>query len=150
MLFQRINRSDPEKVFLVVKAGEDLKSGRPVCMHFSGTDDGLVGWLANAASDVSAVVGIADADITSGEYGLVQCYGYRSAAKAICASNFTIANLAIMVPHSTGSGLLSMSASIGASTVAQPSFIAAVSASSVSSDVSATGGTDLPVFIRCM
>ena len=150
MLLQRINRSDPEKVFIVVKAGEDLKSGRPVCMHFSGTDDGLVGWLANAATDVSAVVGIADADITSGDYGLVQCYGFRSAAIAVCASNFTIANLAILVPVSVGSGMLSMSASLGASIIAQPSFIAAVSASSLSSDVSVTGGTDLPVFIRCM
>ena len=113
MLFQRINRSDPEKVFMVVKAGEALLAGRPVALHFTGTDDGLLGFLANAASDATAVVGLADAAIASGEYGLVQCYGFRLTAQVQGGSDFDPLAHDILAVMSESSGGLSQSVSIG-------------------------------------
>ena len=146
MLFQRINRSDPEKIFMVTKAGEALLAGRPVALHFSGTDDGLIGWLADAAADGSAVVGIADAAIASGEYGLVQIYGFRSSAKVLGASNFSVTQHDILCVMSASSGGLSQSVSIGAATAMAPMFIAAGSASSALS----AAYRDMAIFIRCL
>jgi hypothetical protein len=146
MLFSRINRTDPEKVFISVKAGEALLKGRPVCLHFSGTDDGKVGYLADAAPDAACVVGIADTAIASGDYGLVQCYGYRSDAVMVLGTSCGVDSFAILCVISESSGGLSMSVAAGAATAMNPMF---VFANSVSKTVTATlwaGG----VFIRCM
>jgi len=130
MLFQRINRSDPEKVFMVVKAGEALLADRPVAVRFNGTDDGLAALRADAANQATAVIGLADAAISSGEYGLVQCYGFRSAAKITNASNIAAGGVgAVFNVASQLSGHLSLSVSIGAATA---------------------GAQDCAVFIRCM
>ena len=149
MLFQRINRSDPEKIFVVVKAGENLLSGRPVCLHFDGTDDGLDAFLANATADLSMVIGIADAAIASGEYGLVQVYGYRSSAVVHIKSDFDVDNHAVMAAASALSGYLSLQASIGAQTAAVPWFVCAVSAS-IASTTTTSDTSTAPVFIRCL
>jgi len=149
MLLQRINRSDPEKVFVVVKAGEALKSGRPVCLHFDGTDDGLDAFLANAAEDATTVIGLADADIASGEYGLVQAYGYRSSAVVHANSDLSVDNHAVMAVASALSGYLSLSASLGAQTALAPMFVCAVSAS-IADTTTTSDTTTAPVFIRCL
>jgi hypothetical protein len=146
MLFSRINRSDPEKIFMSVKAGEALLAGRPVCLHFNGTDDGKVGYLADAATDGTLVVGLADKAIPSGDYGLVQCYGYRGDAQVVNASDAALDCGAILAVGSGSSGHLYMSVSVGAATAAQPPFVLAGSASkTTSTTLYATG-----VFIRCM
>jgi hypothetical protein len=146
MLFTRLNRTDPEKVFMNVKAGEALLIGRPVALHFSGTDDGKAGYLADAATDGTLVVGLADKAIASGAYGLVQCYGYRSDAQIINASDAAANCGAIMAIGSASSGHLYMSVSVGAATADQPAFVLALSASKTTSTTLYTGG----VFIRCM
>lgn len=149
MLMQRINRSDPEKIFCVVKAGEALKSGRPVCLHFDGTDDGLDAFLANAAADATTVIGLADADIASGEYGLVQVYGYRSSAVVHAKSDLSVDNHAIMAVASALSGYLSLSVSVGAQSALPGMFICAVSAS-IADTTTTSDTTTAPVFIRCL
>jgi hypothetical protein len=149
MLFSRINKTDPEKVCAVVQAGEALLAGRPVCYHWTGTSDGKIGWLADAATDATMTIGLADAAIAINAYGLVQVYGYRSDAQLLCASNVATNCGAILAVGSASSGYLYMSASVGAATALQPNFVLAMSASSTSTDISATlftGG----VFIRCM
>jgi len=146
MIFTRINRTDPEKIWMCVKAGEALLLGRPVALHFNGTDDGKVGYLADAATDGTLVVGLANAAIASGDYGLVQCYGYRSDAQVINASDAAADCGAIMAVGSASSGYLYMSASVGAATAVQPPFVLALSASKTTSTTLYTGG----VFIRCM
>ncbi|HBH13814.1 MAG TPA: hypothetical protein DDX29_12005 [Clostridiales bacterium] len=146
MLFSRLNRTDPEKVFISVKAGEALLIGRPVCLHFNGTDDGKVGYLADAATDGTLVVGLADKAIASGSYGLVQCYGYRSDAQIINASDAAADCGAVMAVGSASSGHLYMSVSVGAASGIQPNFVLALSASKTTSTTLYTGG----VFIRCM
>lgn len=146
MLFSRINRSNPEKIYLVVKAEEALLKGRPVCMHFTGTDDGLLAATANAATDATMVVGLADAAIASGDYGLVQCYGYRSDAQCINGSDAAAACGAIMAVGSASSGYLYMSVSLGAATAIQPAFVMANTASKTTSATL----YEQSVFIRCM
>jgi hypothetical protein len=146
MIFTRINRNDPEKIWMCVKAGEALLIGRPVALHFNGTDDGKVGYLADAATDATLVVGLADKAIASGDYGLVQCYGYRSDAQVINASDAAADCGAIMAVGSASSGYLYMSVSLGAATALQPNFVLALSASKTTSTTLYTGG----VFIRCM
>jgi hypothetical protein len=146
MLFPRLNRTEPEKIWMCVKAGEALLVGRPVALHFNGTDDGKVGYLADAATDGTIVVGLADKAIASGEYGLVQCYGYRSDAQIINASDAAADCGAALAVGSASSGYLYMIASVGAASAVQPQFVLALSASKTTSTTLYTGG----VFIRCM
>jgi hypothetical protein len=145
MLFSRINKTDPEKVFIVVKAGEALIQGKPVCYHFSGTDDGKLGYLANAAADHSTVCGIADAAIPSGSYGLVQCYGYRSDAYVILATSQNTNVGGQLDITSLSSGALYLLSSVGAAGDPFVPFVLAISASSTT-----CAETPMGVFIRCM
>src|SRR5437867_8105326 len=80
-VFQRVNRSDPERVFIVVLSNE------------TNVADDCCAWETASASidgvkvrqpDTGVLfgfVGVADAAITSGNYGLVQVYGYRSTSR---------------------------------------------------------------------
>ena len=148
MLFQRINRSDPEKIFMVVKAQQALLVDRPVTLAFTGTDDGLGARTCDSAVEISAVIGIADASIaTVGDYGLVQVYGFRSSAVCIAATSIAAGGTGcVYVPVHDSSGILSQSISIGASVAALPNFVAANSASTTTFGAS----SGMAVFIRCL
>lgn len=146
MLFQRINRSDPEKVFLVVKAGENLLVGRPVCFHFTGTDDGLNAMRCDAAVQCAMGIGIADADIASGAYGLVQCYGFRSDVYTVNASTESNNSAGMYGLDSASSGhLVQISSSMGELTQL-PNFMGAHSISLASTNAVRLTG----IFIRCL
>lgn len=145
MLFSRINKTDPEKVFVVVKAGEALCQGKPVTYHFSGTDDGKLAYRSDAATDHSLCVGLADAAIASGAYGLVQCYGFRSDAYVILATSQAANAGGVLDVASLSSGALSLLVAAGAAGVAFTPFTLALSASSTTCAESAMG-----VFIQCM
>uniref|UniRef100_A0A6M3KZA6 Uncharacterized protein n=1 Tax=viral metagenome TaxID=1070528 RepID=A0A6M3KZA6_9ZZZZ len=146
MLFQRINRSDPEKVFLVVKAGEALLKSRPVCLHFDGTDDGLDAFTVDAEVDTGYTVGIADADIASGDYGLVQCYGFRSDVYTINGSTESNNSAGMYGLDSASSGHLKQISSSMGELTQLPNFMGAHSISlATTSAVRLTG-----IFIRCM
>ena len=87
MLFQRIKRSDPEKIFIVVKnswTSASIANGYVVQWDFNVDIDGVgvtrpTGMATNLGN---ACAGVAVETIASGEYGLVQVYGYHSAVKA--------------------------------------------------------------------
>ena len=86
MLFQRVKRSDPEKIFIVVKnsySTADLSNGQAVIWDF-GTDVDGVGVTmptARATNAGVAIAGVAAQAIVAGDYGLVQVYGYHSAVR---------------------------------------------------------------------
>jgi hypothetical protein len=92
MLFQRINRTDPEKIFIVVKnswSTASLTNGQAVNWDFLTDSDG-VGVsrpTARATNAGVAVAGIAAETIASGEYGLLQVYGYHSAVRSRSATS---------------------------------------------------------------
>ena len=87
MLFQRINRANPEKIFVVAKnsySTASLTNGQPVIWDWTTDIDGVGVTLATATENVSQgtdVAGIAAETITAGEYGLIQVYGYHSAVR---------------------------------------------------------------------
>lgn len=86
MLFQRISRTNPEKIFIVVKnsySTASLTNGCPVIWDWTTDCDGVGVTLATATENVSAgqdVAGVAAETIAAGDYGLVQVYGYHSSA----------------------------------------------------------------------
>ena len=99
MLFRRINRSDPEKVFVVVMNGystASLQNGYVVEWDFTTLVDGL-GVTQPTATTVSlgnAAAGVAVETIAHNAYGLVQVYGYHAAVHARkCTSATTSTDL---------------------------------------------------------
>ncbi len=87
MLFSRINRTNPEKIFIVAKNSyttASLTNGQVVIWDWTTDKDGVGVTLATATENVSAgqdVAGVAVETIAAGEYGLLQVYGYHSAAR---------------------------------------------------------------------
>jgi len=87
MLFQRVNRTNPEKVFIVAKnsySTASLTNGQAVIWDWTTDVDGVGVTLATATENVSCgidVAGIAAETIAAGSYGLLQVYGYHSAVR---------------------------------------------------------------------
>ena len=87
MLWQRINRSNPEKVFVVAYNSYStaaITNGQGVNWDFITDIDGVGVTipLARATNGGIAAAGVvASASISSGDYGLIQVYGYHSAVR---------------------------------------------------------------------
>jgi hypothetical protein len=86
MLFQRINRSNPEKIFIVAKnsySTASLTNGQAVIWDFATDADGVgvTRPSARATNAGIAVAGVASETIAAGDYGLLQVYGYHSAVR---------------------------------------------------------------------
>lgn len=87
MLFQRINRTNPEKVFIVARnsySSASLTNGQAVIWDWTTDCDGVGVTVATATTNVSGgqdVAGVAVETIASGDYGLLQVYGYHSATR---------------------------------------------------------------------
>lgn len=82
MYFQRLNRSDSDKVFIRVKnaySSASLTSGQAVCFAYNGTEDG-VAVTRPATSILNHLAGVVKGTIAYGAYGDVQAYGYNSDA----------------------------------------------------------------------
>ena len=86
MLFKRINRTEAEKIFIVVQnvSGGTLTSGYSCCFDLTAPDGVRV--TQPATGFLQAFAGVADADIADDGYGLVQVYGYRSSAYILRSS----------------------------------------------------------------
>jgi len=146
MLFARINREEPERVCLIVKAAEALLDGRPVCYHFDGIGDGKDAYLANEAVDGTKTIGLADEAIASGVYGKVLVYGLKTNAQILGDSDFAANCGAVLNVASGSSGHLVMSESVGAATAMQPTFVYGHSASLTSSAALRAAG----VYVRAL
>lgn len=99
MLIQRINRTDPEKVFIVgynSYATAALSNGQAVIWDFATDADGIgvTRPSARATNAGVAVAGIVAEAIASGEYGLIQVYGYHSAVRVRQDTASAAANVA--------------------------------------------------------
>jgi len=86
MLFQRINRSDPEKIFVVAKnsySTGSLTNGQAVIWDYTTDCDGVgvTKPAAIAATGGFPAAGVAAETIAAGSYGLIQVYGYHSATR---------------------------------------------------------------------
>ncbi len=78
MLFQRVNRTDQEKVFVVVTnaQGATLTTGLPVAWATGASNDGKLVVKADAAADYRGFIGIAVQDIANNDEGRVQIGGF--------------------------------------------------------------------------
>ena len=84
MLFKRISRSDPERVFIVCKNGystASLTNGQAVMWDLGDADGVSVTKCSAAFKRMSAFAGVVAETIAAGEYGLLQVYGYHSAVR---------------------------------------------------------------------
>lgn len=87
MLFQRVNRSDPEKIFIVVKnsySTASLTEGQVAQWDYATDADGVgvTKPVARGTAHVGSVAaGIVAETIAHNSYGLVQVYGYHSAVR---------------------------------------------------------------------
>ncbi len=79
MLFQQLNRSDPEKIFLIGRAEAGaLVVDQLVCWDMTGI---TANQIATASTGILGLVaGVLPAAIASSAYGLVQAYGYYPTA----------------------------------------------------------------------
>ena len=148
MIIKRLNRSDPERVFVVA-----------LCNEANSADDAVALETASASIDGIKVrqpdtgllytfVGVSDASLASGAYGLIQVYGYRSTSK-VFQTNTSQDTGVVLVPVAAAAYLQSTASSTtsSANVTAQPIYAAlletiASSASSVT--ISAK------VFLRAM
>lgn len=81
MLFQRVNRTDAEKVFVVVynASGGAFTAGQAMCWDCGTSADGIR-VTTPATATLSAFAGLATASIANAAYGLAQVYGYTASA----------------------------------------------------------------------
>ena len=150
MLFQRLSRTDPERVFVIMQNNEGATVAK---------DDACQLELASASIDgvkmrqpdtgnLFAFVGIADAAMPAGDYGLVQVYGYRSTSK-VFQTNTSINTGQALVPVAGAAYLQSVASSTtsSADTTLQPVY-AVIGESVASSTASAT--ISVKLFIRAL
>lgn len=139
-MFQRVNRSDPERAFIAVLSNETLAADEPCIWETaSASIDGVKVRLPDTGL-LHGFVGIADAAITSGQYGLVQIYGYRSTIKVFQTNTSQDTGLAL-VPTAGAAYMASVATTTAsnATVTHQPVFamlaetIASSSASAVAS-----------------
>jgi hypothetical protein len=105
MLFQRINRTNPEKVFVVAMNSYStaaLSNGQAVVWDYATDADGVsvTRPSARATSAGLAAAGIAAESIAAGEYGLIQTFGYHSAVRVRQDTSSAAANVAAGRPLS--------------------------------------------------
>jgi hypothetical protein len=82
MIFKRVNRTDAERVFVVFQANEaSIAADDVVGLELAAASVDGVKISQVAATEEHATVGVADAAIANGSYGLVQVYGYRSTSR---------------------------------------------------------------------
>src|SRR5512139_306131 len=86
MRFQRINKSDPEKIFIVVKnsySTASMTAGQAVQWDYTTDADGVAVTIprARATSSGAAVAGVIAETIAHGNYGLCQVWGYCASAR---------------------------------------------------------------------
>ena len=83
MIFQRLNRTDPEKVFLVARNSEGSTLNADDMCAWETASASIDGTRVRQpdTSHGGSITGVVDAAITDGSYGLVQVYGYRSTSR---------------------------------------------------------------------
>ena len=97
MLFKRISRTDPERVYVIVKNSYSTASftnGQVVQWDFTTDVDGVGTTVPQgmATNLGNAVAGVAAETIAFNAYGMIQVYGYHAAVRArACTSADVIA-----------------------------------------------------------
>lgn len=148
MLFKRVNRDQPEQVFISV-----------LCNQTNAKDDACIWETASASIDGVKVrqpgtgllygfVGIADSAINSGDYGLVQVYGYRSTSKVFQTNTSQDTGLALTPTAAVAYMASAATSTTSSANVTQQPIFAMLGETIASSSASATISAKL--FIRAL
>src|SRR3990167_9299867 len=145
MLFKRLNRTDAERVFAVFQANETgVAADDVVSLELTAASLDGVKVTQPVTASLTAVVGIADAAIANGAYGLVQIYGYRSTSRVLQTGTSLTAGLTVLAPVNA-QDYLSSGATVPAGYL--PAFVLL---NSQSSAPGANSTTSAKIFIRTM
>lgn len=108
MQLQRVNRTDPEKVFGICKnvTGGTVLGNYPVAFTTgTGSNDGI-SVVVPATGSLFTLAGILDVDVADTEYGLYQAYGFRSSVRVFATgTSQTIAAGVLMGPANASNGV---------------------------------------------
>jgi hypothetical protein len=151
MIIQRINRTNPEKAFLIVRndTASAFVKGYPVVFKFDATRDGLdvEDAKTGAAAKNHLLAGIIDTALAASSYGLCQCYGVRTDAAILKCGTATNKNAAIgdaLILH-TANSILS-----GHTPGAVTQYLAGMVMGETMASSSATVTTTATIFLRLM
>ena len=91
MIFKRINRTDPEQIFIVVQGNEGaaINANQTVQWEIASASVDGVKVRDMDTANLYAFAGVADAAIADGAYGLIQIYGYRSTSLVLTTDTST-------------------------------------------------------------
>ena len=99
MLFKRLNRTDAERCFAVFQANEaGIAADDVVALELNTASVDGVRVTQPVTASLFATVGVADAAIANGAYGLVQIYGYRSTSRILATGTSLTAGLTLLAP----------------------------------------------------
>jgi len=142
MIFQRINKTDAERVFAVVYnvMGAVQTAGHAMVLD-TATFDGLR-VAKPATATLSLLVGIANQNIADSAYGVAQLYGYCPAASVMNHTTQAIAAGDILIPVDGQSYLARSGASDG-----KTGFVIAGQSFATATTVGAANKT---AFLRCL
>ena len=145
MLFKRLNRTAAETVFAVFQANEaNIAADDVVALEVTAASVDGVKIAQPATANLFATVGVADAAIANGAYGLVQIYGNRSTSRVLATGTSLTAGLTALAPVAAQDYLSS------GATVPLAYLPAFVLLASVSSAPGANSTFSSRIFIRCM
>lgn len=142
MLFKRLNRSDAERVFISMQANEaNIAADDCVALETTAASvDGVkIVQPATALQAAHGVVGVADAAIGNGSFGLVQIYGYRSTSRIVTTDTSLALNLALRA--ASGQDYFS---TVGSTVGVVPLGVL------LETHTTSTGTVSKKIFLRCM
>jgi hypothetical protein len=142
VIFKRLNRTEAERVFVVFQANAaGIAADDVVALELTAASVDGVKVIQPASGQLTAVVGVADAAISNGSYGLVQVYGYRSTSRVNTTGASLTAGQAL-VPVAGQDYLETVASTSGV----MPQFVLLESAASTGT----TATVSKKIFIRSM
>lgn len=108
MILTRVNRTNPERIFIVAYnsyAAASLTNGQCVRWDYTTDVDGVGVERCTAASDGFPAAGVVAETIAAGAYGLIQVYGYHSAVRVRSMTSTSHAYHEARVEIAAGSSL---------------------------------------------
>lgn len=142
MISPRVNRTDPERIFIVVQNNEGStlnKDDTAIWELASASVDGVKVRQPDTGLEI-AKAGVIDANLANGDYGLMQVWGYRSSSR-IWQTNTS---------QDTGARLMMSAGAAHLQSIASNSGfdrVAAVLAETIASS-GASGTVSAKVFVR--
>ena len=106
MLFQRLNKENPERIFQLMQANEaNVAADDVVQLELTAASVDGVKIVQPNTGELNATVGIADAAIGNGNFGLVQIFGYRSTSRVLQTGTSLTLGVALGLAHGMALGL---------------------------------------------